>query len=223
MLSSANCTPDSLLLRDAVSPLSISEVATLTGVSKSTLSRLWDSPEWIDKTHYLTVQRLGVVVPGVAEYARLVAERARLSEVIDRASRVGLEVDACAVRDVAVRVSPVALALAIDAAAAFVEGNARMAFRRLDLCWGTRLDPAVAEVFEADLLPDRDGLLGQVQVAVDKSWARPGPDGLWVGRSIAVHKLIKSGFDVAPVTRTTDTWGAQFDARSRAVSAPVQK
>ena len=182
-------------LREVVGAgLSISDVSAISGISKSTLSRMWDSEKWVDKAHYSVIARLGVVLPSVGDYARWVMHAARLAESVATAQRCGLIVDLPAVQRAGSRVSPVDLALVLDAATDFARGRSHTAFRRLDLCWGARMDTSVSLVFEDGLIANHRELSERVMNLVERRprWEASRSN---IGHSIAIHKLTKSGFE----------------------------
>ena len=46
----------------------MSDVAFVSGLDESTVSRLWDDPSWLDRVSGRSLQSLAASVPGVAEY-----------------------------------------------------------------------------------------------------------------------------------------------------------
>src|SRR5260370_575924 len=46
----------------------MSDVAFVSGLDESTVSRLWDDPAWLDRVSGRSLQSLAASVPGVAEY-----------------------------------------------------------------------------------------------------------------------------------------------------------
>jgi hypothetical protein len=56
-------------LREVADPLGygIADVAYLSGLEESTVSRLWDDPDWLEKIRGKSLQALIAVIPGVAD------------------------------------------------------------------------------------------------------------------------------------------------------------
>ena len=52
----------------AAGKMNQADVALFSGVSTSTISRLWNDPDWLSHTTGATLKRLIAAVPGVVEY-----------------------------------------------------------------------------------------------------------------------------------------------------------
>ncbi len=85
--------PQTLAQLAQVSGFTMADVAFLAGLEESTVSRLWETPDWLDRIKGRSLQALIGVLPGVAEYVyrhSLISRRARL---IEELSDQGLEVN----------------------------------------------------------------------------------------------------------------------------------
>ena len=90
--------PKSLARIAADSGFLMADVAFLAGLEGSTVSRLWDDPQWLDRVKGKSLQAIVSVLPGVGEYIfgfSLADRRSRLAEGL---SRCGVEVDQAAFR-----------------------------------------------------------------------------------------------------------------------------
>lgn len=127
----------------------ISDIAFLAGIEESTVSRLWDDPEWLDRVKGRTLRSIVSVVPGVAEYLAgfsLADRRRRLTENLDNTE---LELDESAFRQlIRTRCVPEQyLNNALDAAVTILSGDARHAASFLFRFWGRDQDVALTFLF----------------------------------------------------------------------------
>jgi hypothetical protein len=67
-VANVSITPTSLADIAADSGFSMSDVAFLAGLDESTVCRLWEEPDWLDKIKGRSLQALISVLPGIAEY-----------------------------------------------------------------------------------------------------------------------------------------------------------
>ncbi|THJ48181.1 hypothetical protein [Candidatus Frankia alpina] len=73
--------------------LGIADVALLAGVDESTISRLWSTPDWLDRVRGRTLQALIAAVPGVAEYVADAPQRDRFASLVRSLAAEGVTVD----------------------------------------------------------------------------------------------------------------------------------
>jgi len=150
--------PKSLAAIAADSGFSMSDVAFLAGLEESTVCRLWDEPEWLDRIKGRSLQALISVVPGVGEYVFGYPLANRRSVLADELSDVGLEINRSSYRQL-VRDESVPeqyLGNALTAALQIVRSDSRAAAAHLVRFWGREQDYALGFLF-AD--PENKGLL----------------------------------------------------------------
>ena len=73
--------------------LNMSDVAAFSGLDESTIFRLWDNVEWLDRISGRSLQCLVSSIPGIAEYAMAHALRKRRDGLVCDLDREGLTVD----------------------------------------------------------------------------------------------------------------------------------
>ncbi|WP_242904674.1 hypothetical protein [Actinomadura terrae] len=73
--------------------LNMSDVAAFSGLDESTIFRLWDNTEWLDRVSGRSLQSLMSSVPGIAEYSMAHAIRKRRDVLVAELSAEGLTVD----------------------------------------------------------------------------------------------------------------------------------
>jgi hypothetical protein len=144
----------------------MSDVAFLAGLEESTVSRLWDESEWLDKIKGKSLQALISVVPGIAEYVFGYPLAKRRGMLADKLSNVGLEINRSSYRQL-VRDEGVPeqyLGNALSAAFEIVRDDSRAAAAHLVRFWGREQDYALGFLFAA---PDSNGLLLNVEPLID--------------------------------------------------------
>jgi transcriptional regulator with XRE-family HTH domain len=65
---------------------STSDVAFLTGLSKSTISRLWHDPNWLEHVSGKTTVALTALLPGLADYFKALDDACAVRSQIRRPS-----------------------------------------------------------------------------------------------------------------------------------------
>jgi hypothetical protein len=73
--------------------LSMSDVAAFSGLDESTVFRLWDNVEWLDRVSGRSLQSLMASIPGIAEYSRAHAVRKRRDVLLGHLHAEGLAVN----------------------------------------------------------------------------------------------------------------------------------
>ncbi|ADG99433.1 hypothetical protein Srot_3006 [Segniliparus rotundus DSM 44985] len=127
------------------SGLSLSDVAFLSGLEESTVSRLWRSEDWLERVKGKTLQALIAVLPGVAEHMVSDTLRQRRKQLLEGLGEVDLHVDLDAFRRL-VRVEKMPeqlLANALDAALSVMGGDPQKAAAHLARFWGRPQDRAL--------------------------------------------------------------------------------
>src|SRR5262249_34697272 len=71
----------------------MSDVAFVSGLDESTVSRLWDDPSWLNRVSGKSLQSLAASVPGVAEYFASHSVLARRNSLVRQLEDEGLVVN----------------------------------------------------------------------------------------------------------------------------------
>lgn len=141
--------PKSLASIAESSGFSMSDVAFLARLDESTVCRLWDDPDWLDRVKGRSLQAIVSVLPGVGEYIlgySLADRRTRLAESL---SKNDVQVNQRAFRHLVVerRVPEQYLSNALDTAAYVLDGNTQKAAAHLARFWGRDQDFALGLLF----------------------------------------------------------------------------
>jgi hypothetical protein len=155
-------TPKPLADIAAESGFSMSDVAFLAGLDESTVCRLWEDPDWLDKIKGRSLQALISVLPGIAEYLFAYPLASRRSVLADELSQAGLEINRSSYRHL-VREDGVPeqyLGNALSAALQIVRSDTRKAAAYLVRFWGREQDYALSFLFAS---PTNKGLLVDVE------------------------------------------------------------
>ncbi|OZC96792.1 hypothetical protein CH281_23325 [Rhodococcus sp. 06-221-2] len=174
----------------------MADVVLLSGISTSTVSRLWSDHFWLDKIGGSTLQSLVAVIPDLAGY---VARRSRtrvLEGALRQCSEAGLEISkpalGCIVRQPN---SGIHLATVLNAAAGVMRQDQRSAHAWLTRSWGAAPDLALDALFTVGpdgLLINQDQFLSQATRMVETTTST-SDSSLYstVGSGMLVHKLTK--------------------------------
>ncbi len=143
--------------------LNMSDVAAFSGLDESTIFRLWDNTEWLDRISGRSLQSLMSSVPGIAEYSMAHAVRKRRDGLVGELHGEGLAVDLDALEN-----SPVAqqhLLNALEAALHIMRGQATQKTSSfIARFWGQEQDRALEAIYSTDR-----GLLEDPQKLFDAS------------------------------------------------------
>lgn len=144
---------------------SLSDVAFVSGLDESTISRLWSDRQWLDRVSGASLQKLLATVPRVADYVTDLSLATRRRRLADELARVGLAVSrtglaACAQAGVP---EPY-IGNALEAALRIMRGDAPGVTAYLARFWGRNQDQALEWLFSPrnaeGLLEDPLPLLG---------------------------------------------------------------
>lgn len=145
--------------------LTMSDVAIFSGLDESTVFRLWDNGDWLDRISGRSLQSLMSSVPGIAEYAMVHSILRRRDTLVARLGDEGLSVDLDALEN-----SPVErqhLLNALEAALHILRGGTSQKLASyIARFWGREQDRALELLYSAD--PGR-GLLDDPRRLVDSS------------------------------------------------------
>jgi hypothetical protein len=129
----------------------MSDVAFVSGLDESTVSRLWDDPNWLDRVSGRSLQPLVASVPGIAEYFASHSVLARRNSLIRQLEAEGLVVNRPALllsADADVR--PQYLINALEAALSIMRGDARRACSYLARFWGLQQNRALESLYATE-------------------------------------------------------------------------
>jgi hypothetical protein len=130
--------------------LNMSDVAAFSGLDESTIFRLWDNAEWLDRVSGRSLQSLMSSVPGIAEYSMAHAVRKWRDGLVGDLHGEGLAVDLDA----------------LEAALHIVRGQATQKTSSfIARFWGREQDRALEAIYSTD----SGGLLKDPQKLFDAS------------------------------------------------------
>ncbi|RKS77093.1 hypothetical protein BZB76_2465 [Actinomadura pelletieri DSM 43383] len=145
--------------------LNMSDVAAFSGLDESTVFRLWDNVEWLDRVSGRSLQSLMSSIPGIAEYSQAHSVRKRRDVLLGHLRAEGLIVDLEALEN-----SPVPqphLLNALEAALCIVRGEpTQKTSSFIARFWGREQDRALELVYSDE--PGR-GILRDPQILRESS------------------------------------------------------
>lgn len=146
----------------------MADIAFLTGLEESTVSRLWDDPQWLDRVRGKSLQALVSVVPGVGEYVLGFSLAERRSRLAEELRRVDLQVNQGTFRRLVQerRIPEQYLSNALDTAVSILDGDVRQAAAHLARFWGRDQDFALGFLFGN---AGSDGLLNDTSPLISAS------------------------------------------------------
>ncbi|MGH3866242.1 MAG: hypothetical protein ACRDQ4_08950 [Pseudonocardiaceae bacterium] len=146
----------------------MSDVAFLAGLEGSTVSRLWDDPQWLDRVTGKSLQAIVSVLPGVGEYVVGFSLADRRSRLVEDLARSGVHVNPAVFRRLVQQkhVPEQYLSNALEAAIGILGGDAGGAAALLARFWGRDRDFALGLLFDTSVT---SGLLNDVAVLVTAS------------------------------------------------------
>jgi hypothetical protein len=141
----------------------MSDVAFVSGLDESTISRLWDDPRWLDRVSGRSLQSLAASVPGVAEYFASHSVLARRDGLVKQLETEGLVVNRPALLlSASTDVPHQYLINALEAALSIMRGDERRACSYLARFWGLQQNRALESLYatkgERALLQNPDRL-----------------------------------------------------------------
>jgi hypothetical protein len=145
--------------------LNMSDVAAFSGLDESTIFRLWDNTEWLDRVSGRSLQSLMSSVPGIAEYSMAHAVRKRRDGLVTDLDAEGLTVDLTALEGSAVAQQH--LLNALEAALHIMRGQATQKTSSfIARFWGREQDTALEALYSTE---SGLGLLEDPQKLFDSS------------------------------------------------------
>jgi hypothetical protein len=126
----------------------MSDVAFVSGLDESTVSRLWDDPRWLDRVSGRSLQSLAASVPRVAEYFASHSVLARREKLVGQLEAEGLVVNRPALLLSAESCVPHQYLInALEAALCVMRGDERRASSYLARFWGLQQNRALESLF----------------------------------------------------------------------------
>jgi hypothetical protein len=136
--------------------LSIADVAVLAGLDETTVGRLWDAVDWLDRIRGRTLQALIAAVPGVGAYVAHAPVQARRTQLVHALATEGIKVDLDALQRIpdSATLPYTYIGHALEAALHVVRGDVERTTAHLPRFWGQVPDRALDILFRP-----KDGLL----------------------------------------------------------------
>jgi hypothetical protein len=126
----------------------MSDVAFVSGLDESTVSRLWDDPKWLDRVSGRSLQSLVASVPGVAEYFASHSVLTRRNKLITQLEAEGLVVNRPALLlSASTEIPHQYLINALEAALSIMRGDARRVCSYLARFWGLQQNRALESLY----------------------------------------------------------------------------
>lgn len=128
----------------------MADVAFLAQLEESTIGRLWDDPNWLDRIKGKSLQAIISVVPGVTEYVSQYTLANRRSTLASSLENVDLQLNIKSMKHLVVdkRVPEQYISNALSAAVQVMQRDARKAAAYLARFWGREQDFALAFLFK---------------------------------------------------------------------------
>jgi hypothetical protein len=126
----------------------MSDVAFVSGLDESTVSRLWDDPFWLDHIRGKSLQALAASVPGVAEYFATHSVLARRNSLVKQLEGEGLiENRPALLLSASAEVPHQYLINALEAALGIMRGDDRRVCSYLARFWGLQQNHALESLY----------------------------------------------------------------------------
>ena len=190
--------PKSLARIAESSGFGMADVAFLSGLDESTVCRLWDDPEWLDRVKGRSLQGLVGVLPGVGEYVLGYSLADRRNRLADRLAGRSVQVDTAAFRRLVQtrHVPEQYLSNALDVAACVLDGDQRRAAAHLARFWGRDQDFALGFVFGTNgsdsLLVDPTPLVDAAVAMAERLACRSNSFHAMVAHANLLHHISRS-------------------------------
>jgi hypothetical protein len=148
-IMTADSEPRSLSQLANASGLNMSDVATFSGLDESTVCRLWDNADWLDRISGRSLQSLMSSLPGIAEYFMAHSILKRRNTLVTDLQAEGLSVDLRALEGSTVAQQH--LLNALEAALHIVRGDAtQQVSSYLARFWGREQDRALEALYSTE-------------------------------------------------------------------------
>ncbi|MFF5258227.1 hypothetical protein ACFY4C_04730 [Actinomadura viridis] len=187
--------------------LNMSDVAMFSGLDESTVSRLWDNTEWLDRISGRSLQSLISSVPGIAEYSMAHSLRRRRNTLVNDLHGEGLSVDLSALENSSIAQQH--LLNALEAALHIVRGNATSRVSSyLARFWGQEQDRALEALYSQER---GHGLLDDPQKLVESS---VDLTPRLSRKNYSFHSILALNILTHQVSKVTGTLDAKLDPQA---------
>lgn len=140
--------PQSLARVTEDAGFSMSDVAFVSGLDESTISRLWDDTHWLDKVRGKSLQALVSSVPGVAEYFASHSVLSRRNSLISELESEGLNINRDSLRlSSRSEIPHQYLINALEAALGIIRGDASRTTSLVARFWGIQQNRALEALY----------------------------------------------------------------------------
>jgi hypothetical protein len=192
----ADSQPKSLSEIAQNSGLTMSDVAVFSGLDESTVYRLWNNLDWLDRVSGRSLQSLLASVPGMAEYSMTHAIRKRRATLVADLESHGLTVDPQAMDTSTVAQQYLLNALELALYIVREESTQKIA-SYIARFWGTEPDRALAALYSTER---GHGLLNDPHKLVESSIElAPRLNG----RNYSFHSILALNILTHQVTKVT--------------------
>lgn len=179
------------------SGLSAADVAFISGLAESTISRLWDYADWLDRIRGRSLQTLIAVIPGLGEYVCELSLAARRRRLLEDLEQHGLVIEVTRLKEaVSTGESPEQdLVTALEAALHVIRGDDRRATAHLARFWGLTQDRALGQIYSVEkdaLLADSTPLLEASIALADRLAERSHSYHSMVAQANLSHQVAKA-------------------------------
>jgi hypothetical protein len=186
----------------------MSDVALISGLNESTLSRLWDDPNWLDRISGKSLQAIVGTVPRVGEYISSYSLMDRRTRLADNLTNHGLTVDRKAFQLLVSEhgVPEQYLSNALSVALPILEHDADRAAAWLVRFWGRDQDFALGYLMGTagglQLLTDTKPLIVAAIDMVERLGSKNNSFHAIVGQANLLHHLARAATDIPDVAGT---------------------
>jgi hypothetical protein len=128
----------------------MSDVAFISGLDESTVSRLWDDPNWLDRVRGSSLQALVAAVPGIAEYFATYSVISRRNKLVSQLEAEGVQVNRQALSLSATTSIPHQYLInALEAAISIMRGDANRTNSLVARFWGIQQNRALEALYSS--------------------------------------------------------------------------
>jgi hypothetical protein len=209
-------------LREIAETLSfnIADVAYLSGLEESTISRLWNDPDWLEKIRGKTLQAIISVLPGVAELVTSYPLAVRRERILGEYGKLGVGVNRPAIKHlIALGAVPEQfIGTALETGLHVLRGEDQEAAKHLSRFWARDHDYVLSLLFDdrggGGLLRDNSALIAASKEMAVRLAARSGSFHAFMGYVTIVHHVAKATGEVIAVPPAGGDRQQAFTTRS---------
>jgi hypothetical protein len=142
--------PQSLAKVTQDAGFTMSDVSFISGLDESTVSRLWDDPNWLDRVRGSSLQALVASVPGIAEYFATYSVLSRRNKLVTQLEAEGLQINHQALRlTTSTSIPHQYLINALEAAVSIMRGDASRTNSLVARFWGIQQNRALEALYSS--------------------------------------------------------------------------